>query len=78
MMKKITISLLCVTLALPAVRALANSPAKPEARKQVASTPAGDAAFLLARDGSRAGDSARLNRAAASIGDHVLAPYVEF
>lgn len=78
MKKKFTISLLCVTLALPAVVALASSPAKPEAGKQGASTQAGDAAFLLARDGSRAGDSARLNRAAATIGDHVLAPYVEF
>jgi soluble lytic murein transglycosylase len=36
-----------------------------------------DSAFLAARDAFRAGDRAKLDRAAAQVGNHVLAPYVE-
>lgn len=36
-----------------------------------------DAAFLAARDAFRAGDRAKLERAAGQIGSHELAPYVE-
>ena len=36
-----------------------------------------DATYLAARDAFRAGDRARLDRAAAQIGNHELAPYVE-
>jgi len=78
MKNNFTISLLCATLALPVAPVHAAAPAKPEARRSADAALAGDAAFLLARDASRAGDGARLNRAAATIGNHVLAPYVEF
>ncbi len=37
----------------------------------------GDSAFLAARDGFRAGNRAKLDRAAEQIGKHALAPYVE-
>jgi soluble lytic murein transglycosylase len=37
-----------------------------------------DEAVLVARDAYRAGNSAKLARAAAQVGDHVLAPYVEY
>ena len=36
-----------------------------------------DSTYLAARDAFRAGDRARLDRAAAQIGNHELAPYVE-
>ena len=38
----------------------------------------GDAQFLLARDAFRVGDAQRLERAAAALGDHELAPYAEY
>mgnify|MGYP001489725267 CR=1 FL=1 len=38
----------------------------------------GDAQFLLARDAFRAGDPQRLEKAAASLGEHELYPYVEY
>ncbi|MGE5386133.1 MAG: transglycosylase SLT domain-containing protein [Betaproteobacteria bacterium] len=37
-----------------------------------------DASYILARDAFRAGDSLRLERAAANLGDHELLPYVEY
>ena len=36
-----------------------------------------DSTYLAARDAFRAGDRARLDRAAGQIGKHELAPYVE-
>ena len=36
-----------------------------------------DSTYLAARDAFRAGDRARLDRAAGQIGNHELAPYVE-
>ncbi len=36
-----------------------------------------DAAFMTAREAFRAGDAKKLERAAASLGDHELAPYAE-
>ena len=37
----------------------------------------GDSTYLAARDAFRAGDRAKLGRAAEQIGNHELAPYVE-
>jgi len=59
----------------PSTTSTASKPAatKPEAR------PAGaDLAVLTARDAFRAGDLAKLNRAAMSTGGHVLEPYVGY
>ena len=36
-----------------------------------------DSAFLAARDAFRAGDRAKLERAAGQLGNHEIAPYVE-
>ena len=36
-----------------------------------------DSVYLAARDAFRAGDRAKLDRAAAQLGNHELAPYVE-
>lgn len=44
----------------------------------VAQTANGDAQFLLAREAFRAGNAVRFERAAASLGDHELAPYIEY
>jgi len=57
---------LCLTLLLPAT--LFAAPRNP--------TP--DEAMLQARDAFRAGDAARLGKAAAHVGKHVLAPWVEY
>ncbi len=88
MTARLTISLLSAALALPA--ALLPMPSvwsAPAARAATAATTAasaqpvtvpGDTAVLIARDAFRAGDAAKLARAAAQVGDHVLLPYVQF
>lgn len=65
-MKSKLLPFLCLALAL---FALGQTPA-------IAST--GDAQFLLVREAFRAGDSARLERAAAQMGGHELLPHVEY
>ena len=82
MNRSLTIALTCALLSLPALTALAGPPvarkAAPKSFSAASSAVAGDTAFLLARDAYRAGDIAKLNKAAAQVGDHPLAPYAEY